>query len=366
MSQSLELPTDKAAEKSSGSAGKKIFLGCVVLILLMAASLGFLLFQGRLVSVQNTITPDITSIISPIGAPLTSVLVVSGAHVKKGDVLARLDLSEYRKQLPYAQALVRGAFPTAQETGQMVEAAQNAEGDMVNRIALARQEEKSKLVLLEEFSVVHARALLQLRSIQSDSAQRARAQQVEVQARQQLENARAAYEHASRSRMAVEATLQALRSRRLSGAFNSTGMNPNLPSQEISDVIIAPEDGHIIGEVPIVGQVIQKNTPAFTLLPEHGTIIKAASHMPHKDAVNLKTTTPVFLVSESTLLFGSISQIIHDGEVSILAVHFTAEGKDFDTIVKTLESGKAKIVFWPENRLQEYVPLDVLGLLSYL
>ncbi len=366
MSQTLEIPTGKAPKEPSCSAGKKIFLGCIVLILLMAGAVGFFLFQGRLVSTQNTLNPDITPVISPVGAPLTSVLATSGMQVKKGDVLARFDLSEYRKQLPYAQALVRGVFPTAQETGQMVEEAQNAEGDMVNRIALARQEEKSKLLLMEELSVAHARALLQLRGLQSDSPQRARAQQVETQARQQLESARTAYEHASRGRMAVETTLQALRSRRLSGAFNSTGMNPNLPTQEISDVITAPEDGHIIGEVPTVGQVIQKGTPVFTLLPEHGTIIKAASHVPHKDAVNLETTTPVFLVSESTLLFGSISQIIHDGDMSILAVHLNAEGEDFDTIVKALESGKVKMVFWPKNWLQEHVPVEVLGLLSYL
>ncbi len=368
MSQVLEMPTGKAPKekKNTSTKGKMFIFTLLILGALALIALGVILFQGRLVSTQNTVTPDSIAVISPISAPFTEVLVTHGSEVQKGAIIARLDLSDYRAQLPHANVLVRGAVPNAQQTEKLVHEAQSAEADMVNRVALARQEENAKHALMEKLSVAHAKALLHLRSLSTTSKNYATAQQAERDVRDQLNNAKGAHEYASRSRMAVEGVLYSLRAQRLARGHGIPAVSPAIPIEEIADHLVAPVDGYIIGTVPAQGQVVQKDTPAFTLLPSKGTLLKAASHVTRQEANALRTSTPVFLVADGALLHGNITQILHDGDVSVIALEINAEGKDFEAIMGAVQSGKGKVVFWPNSWLQEHVPPAFLALLSYI
>ncbi len=363
MSPVLEMPPSE--QKSPLRSKKKAFILGMLALALLLVGMGFFLHQGRIVNTQHRISPVVVHITSPLSVAFTEIFVAHGSKVEQGSLLARLDLSAYTSQLAHANALVRGALAQtplneAQRT-QIIEKAQSAEADMVQRVALARQEENAKHELMEKLSVTHAKTLLYVRGMQTPTPA---AKQAEQHAKQQLEQARAAHEYASRNRSNVESVLHKLRAQRT--AQGLTGIPADgLNLENISDQLTAPAGGHIVGNVPLAGQVVQKDTIAFSLLPSTNTKLQATAQLPQEEAVKLTLQGPVFMAAQGTLLEGTIQQIIHDSPVSLVTVTLNAQGEDFDALMKSTEEGKSTLVFWPEAWVQTHIPHSILRTLSY-
>ncbi len=360
MSPVLEMPASAPPQKVS--TGKKFFFSLFLMVALVLGAIIFLLFQNRIVSTQSVVTPVVIPITTPLTTALTDIFVQEGSHVKQGALLARLDIKEYARHLPHAQALVRGAMPS---TAHRVQEAQQAEADMVNRIAIARHEEKAKHTLVEKLSVEHAKALLYMRSIQGNAQKKAAASQAEQSARNQLEQARAAHEFASRTRSSIETVLHNLRAQRRAQG-QSMGTGTAMAVQEINNELTAPIEGYVMGSLPHVGQVLQKDSLVLNILPTADTQLKVSTHVPKEQTSKLSLQTTTYLVSGNTLLRGNVQQILHDSSVSIVSITFNASGQDYEALATTMQQGQAKIVFWPQSWIQQYIPVEVLALLSYL
>ncbi len=362
MSPVLEMPVTVVDRKPKKKKFPRVFL---LFICVFLAILAIFLYQGRIISTQNTFSPILIDIKSPLSATYTEVFVNHGTTVQKGGILARFDISDYVSQLPNANVLVAGALPTPEQTEKMVKEAQSAEADMVNRIALARHEENAKHALMEKLSVEHARAQLHLRSIQEKAA-REKAQQRVQQAQEALQQAKNAHEEASRQRMAVEGILHNIRAERYAQGMGVAAVNPKIPVESIADHIVAPQDGRIVGQAPTVGQVIQKGELVFNLMPSSGAQFIAVAHMKHKEASSLRINMPAFLLAGDILLQGTVIQIIQEGDKNLVSLSLQAQGQDFAALDAALAAGDSKAVFWPNTWIRKYIPNAVLSLLCYV
>ncbi len=363
MSPVLEMPPSE--QKRPLRSKKQLFILVICAVALFLMGMGFFLHQGRIVNTQHRISPVVLHVTTPLSVAFTEVFVAHGSKVEQGSLLARLDLSAYTSQLPHANALVRGALPQSPlndaQRSQIIEKAQSEEADMIQRVALARQEENAKHELMEKLSVTHAKTLLYVRGMQTPTQT---AKQAEQHARQRLDQARAAHEYASRNRSNIESVLYKLRAQRMAQGLTTIPFD-NVNMESISDQLTAPADGYIVGDVPLAGQVVQKDTIAFSLLPSTNTKLQATAQLPQEEAVKLTLQGPVYLTAQGTLLEGTIQQIIHDAPISLVTVTLNAQGKEFDALIQNMEDGKSTLVFWPEKWVQTYVPHFILRALSY-
>ncbi len=261
MSSMLEIPPPKTTRR------KKRFLP-IVFFLLALAALPFWLYITAIQSNSSVLSLQLLAINSPITTQITEMLTQQGQAVQKGQVLARINLSGYEQNLGHAMALTRGTYGGAQ-TAHRVATAQGAEADTVNRIAMARHEENTQRMLVEQLSVDHAKALLHLRGMDASNTRAYRAaQQRELQYRQQLQGAKTAFELASRSRAAIEGELYKIRQeRQRAGQSAPTYALGPTQGYTLPDAILAPEDGNIVGSLPVTGQVVEQNNLLFTMLP---------------------------------------------------------------------------------------------------
>ncbi len=363
MSPLLEMPQGSAPQEKHTYAKKKsVFLPLALLILCLGISV-FFIYQGRLISTQNSISAVLVPVPSPLSVAYTEILTNHGMLVSQGSPLARLDLSGFAQHLPHAQALVQG-LPQAQRKdtnqAQLIESIQSDEASMVNRIALARQEEQAKRTLMEKLSVEHAKALLHMRSAQESAL--ARAQATERKIREQLEQAKAAYEFASRTRSAIESVLQQLRAQRRSQM--PVTVNQNIPA--ITEQLLAPVEGYVVGNPPAAGQVFQKGSPVFMLLPTKNTQLKALVHLPQEDARKLNMDTPSYIKVQNTLLQASVQQIAHNGAVSVVSLLLQVEGEDFEDLMQATQEKETRSIFWPQAWLQNFLPEFVIRILSFI
>ncbi len=362
MSTVLEMPP--STKKTSLNSKKKFFPLFIIVVVLFLMAACFFLYQGRIVNIQHRISPVVIHITSPLSVAFTEVFVEHGSQVEQGSLLARLDVSTYTNHLAHANALVRGALPQTApsevQQAQIIEKAQSAEADMVQRVALARQEEQAKHDLMEKLSVIHARSLLHLRGMQTQTDS---AKQTEQHAKLQLEQARAAHEYASRNRASIENVLHKLRAQRMAQGFSMVPQD-GMHMEHIVDQITAPATGYIVGNVPMAGDVVQKDTIAFSLLPSTNTQLQAVAQIPQEEAVPLFIQGPVYLATPNALLEGNIQKIIHDSPVSLVTVTLNAQGENFETLMKSTEENKSTLVFWPQKWVQKYIPNMALRILS--
>lgn len=223
-----------------------------------------------------------------------SVVVKEGDHVKKGQVLAKLDASGYARRMDEAgrdaaSLRVIAGPPTMDETAARLKEAQDSEQEMVQRMALARQDEDVKQKVREERVAEHVRAQLALRSLDSQGGERAvgsgryaAAKQAENQARIAKERAIVEFEQVSLVRAAMDQELTRVRAETLRykqlvsrnryapqyvlGALGAA-MNA-APQQVVDGNLYAPQDGRIMRGIAAAGQTVQRGEPVILLLPE--------------------------------------------------------------------------------------------------
>ncbi|MXO66089.1 HlyD family efflux transporter periplasmic adaptor subunit [Altericroceibacterium endophyticum] len=132
--QSPTLPTEETPDLPQDKKGrrKKLFIIFgVVLVVIAALVLAWqLIFAWRSVSTDNAyVGADVAQVTPLVSAPVSAVLVEDTQHVKKGDVLVRMDDSDARLALQQAEAQLaqaRRRFRQTAATGQSLDARSTA------------------------------------------------------------------------------------------------------------------------------------------------------------------------------------------------------------------------------------------------
>ena len=250
--------------------------------------------SGRVTSTWAMLDGMVYAVSSEFPAKVESVAVREGDRVKKGQVLARLDVRAYAGRVGEAgreAAALRAMAgpPSIEETAARLKQAQDSEQEMVRRIALARHDEDLKQKAREERVAEHVRAQLALRSLDSQGGERAvgstryaAAKQAEAQTRLAKERAIVEFEQVSLVRAAIDQELarvraEALRYKQLAsnnryapkyvaGALGAA-MNA-VPQNAVDGNLYAPQDGRILRGIAMPGQSVQRGEPVVLLLPE--------------------------------------------------------------------------------------------------
>lgn len=250
--------------------------------------------SGRVTSTWAMLDGMVYAVSSEFPAKVESVAVREGDRVKKGQVLARLDVRAYAGRLGEAGREAAGLRamagpPSIEETAARLKQAQDSEQEMVRRIALARHDEDLKQKAREERVAEHVRAQLALRTLDSQGGERAvgsaryaAAKQAEAQTRLAKERAIVEFEQVSLVRAAIDQELarvraEALRYKQLAsnnryapkyvaGALGAA-MNA-VPQNAVDGNLYAPQDGRILRGIAMPGQSVQRGEPVVLLLPE--------------------------------------------------------------------------------------------------
>ena len=248
---------------------------------------------GRVTSTWAMLDGMVYAVSSEFPARVDAVTVREGDRVKKGQVVARLNVSDYASRMAEAGREVAGLRvmgpPSMEETSARLKQAQNSEQEMTHRIALARHEEDLKQKNREERVAEHVRAQLALRTLDSQggehavgSARYAAARQTEMQTRLAKERAIVEFEQVSLVRAAMDQELARVRDETLrykqmasrnryapqyvTGALGAA-MNA-APQQVVDGNLYAPQDGRILRGMAMPGQSVQRGDPVVLLLPE--------------------------------------------------------------------------------------------------
>lgn len=249
--------------------------------------------SGRIASTWAMLDGMVHAVSSEFPARVESVAVREGDHVKKGQVLARLDVSGYALRMGEAGREAAGLRvmagpPGIEETAARLKEAQESEQAMVQRIALARHDEDMKRKAREDRVAEHVRAQLALRSLDNQGGERAvgsaryaAAKQAEFQTRLAKERAIVEFEQVSLIRAAIDQELARVRAETLrykqmasrnryapqyvAGAL--AAMNA-APQQVVDGNLYAPQDGRILRAISAQGQTVQRGEPVVLLLPE--------------------------------------------------------------------------------------------------
>ena len=248
---------------------------------------------GRVTSTWAMLDGMVYAVSSEFPGRVDAVTVREGDRVKKGQVVARLDVSGYARRMAEAGREAAGLRvmgpPSMEETAARLKQAQNSEQEMVHRIALARHEEDLKQKNREDRVAEHVRAQLALRTLDSQggehavgAARYAAARQAEMQTRLAKERAMVEFEQVSLVRAAMDQELARVRDETLrykqmasrnryapqyvTGALGAA-MNA-APQQVVDGNLYAPQDGRILRGMAMPGQNVQRGDPVVLLLPE--------------------------------------------------------------------------------------------------
>lgn len=262
------------------------------LLLIFAGGVLWWLGQGRIVSDRAVLDAMVHVVAPEFSAPVEVFYVKEGDRVLRGQPLLRMDARAYSARIGEAgreAAALRGMAgpPTMEETAARLKAAQDAEQDMVRRLALVRNEEDAKLQLRQERVSTHVRLQLQLRSMDSQGGERSvgknryvEATQAEVQARRHMEQAKAEFEEASRMRAAMEQELgrirqEMLRFKQMASQQRYAPVAPNAQRSQPVQVdanLYAPVDSRVLRVLGAPGRAAQRGEALILLLPEGASV----------------------------------------------------------------------------------------------
>lgn len=248
-------------------------LTVVLAALLLVLALWWLSNGGR-ESRWAVLDADMVPVMTDYSAPLRQVMTQPGMHVDAEQVVAKLDVSAYARELARAGQEMAGLVPDMEEAAQRMQQAQAAEEDMVTRLAKARNEEAVSLQERDNSVTAHVQAQIALRGIQPYQGKAAyeRARQAEAAARARMEQAREAYEKASRSRAALDQELQRIRTEvqlaraRQGRPAASANRAVQLPPPD--ENLYAPVSGTVTNVLHSAGQTLQPGNPVLLIAPD--------------------------------------------------------------------------------------------------
>ncbi|MGE9986151.1 HlyD family secretion protein [Desulfovibrio sp. SGI.169] len=280
----LEMPARK--KPSMGGLIRRLRLVAFLAALCFLLAAGWWWLDGGRVAGAWAMLDGMVYTVSPeFSARLDSLDVREGDMVAAGQPVGRMDTGGYARRLNEAGREAASLRPpNMEEMAGRLRQAQEAEKDMVTRLAQARHEEEAKRRQREERVVAHVRAQLDLRALNSQGGERAAgksryaaAQRAEAEARARMEDAKADFERVSRMRAAMEQELgrirdEVLRARQLASrnryaAPGSARASAPLPFQA-DGVLYAPVSGRVLRGGATPGQMVQGGEPVLLILPD--------------------------------------------------------------------------------------------------
>ncbi len=272
-----------------------------VLVLLFLGGVWLWLFQGRIASDHAMLDAMVHVVAPEFSAPVEGFFVREGDSVRRGQPLLRLNARAYHDRLAEAGregAALRGMAgqalgpPTMEESAARLKAAQEAEQNMVRRLALARNEEDARLRLQQDSVALHVRLQLDLRSLDAQGGERvvgksryATAVASEAQARRQMELSKVEHEEASRMRTALEQELgrirqEMLRYKQMASRQRYAPMPSDRPGgahkgqdSPLADAnLYAPVDGRVLRITGVAGQMARSGEALVLLLPDGAAV----------------------------------------------------------------------------------------------
>lgn len=317
------------ASRSQGAPVFTLFVCGVALVFAGLCALAYWLLSGRVEARTAQLEGALVAVIAPITAHVSEVAAPEGTLVAQGQVIARLEADNWRIFEAEARALLP-RMPSPQEGAARVAAAQSAEENITQRFALARHEETARQRIHEQAVLEHVRSELHMRGLDAGtraiSAQaREQAHHAETVARQRMEQARDAFEHASRGRVAVEQELRRLRyewenarargptgPNGTTGTTGPTGTDSAIAPQAQRDptLLRAPSAGRIVGSLA-PGQLLVRGESALALAPADGAQIWVTAQVRRDQASALRPGLPCLVRAEGldTLLYGTLHDL---------------------------------------------------------
>lgn len=298
----LEMPSGEAPQEpprpGAGASGRLascrkwlrwLPLTVVLAALLLVLALWWLSDGGR-ESRWAVLDANMVPVVTEYSAPLRQVMTQPGMHVDANQVVARLDVSAYARQLARASQELAGLAPGVQEAAQRMQQAQEAELDMVTRLATARNEEAVSLEQRNRSVTAHVQAQIALRGIQPYQGKAAyeRARQAEAAARARMEQAREAYEKASRARAALDQELQRIRTEaqlarsRQGQPAARAGRSIQMPPPD--ENLYAPVSGTVTQVLQSAGQTPQPGNPVLLIAPDDTAAWWVMAYYPAEEA----------------------------------------------------------------------------------
>ncbi|WP_165174427.1 HlyD family efflux transporter periplasmic adaptor subunit [Desulfovibrio sp. ZJ369] len=326
----LEMPARKK------SLAARLLRLSVLMSALAALLLGlswWWLASGRVDSVWGMLDGMIYTVSPDFSGHLAEINVREGERVEARQPVARMDADAFARQLRRAGQEAAGLRPPdMQETAARVKQAQEAEKDMVLRLAQARHEEEAMRARRDERVTEHVRAQLALRSLDSQGGERmvgksryATARRAEAEARARMQSAKDEFEQASRVRAALDQELGrvrdeilrarqwASRNRYAPAAVAGPSTEP-LPAQ-VDDRLYAPVSGRVLRALAASGQILQRGDPVMLILPEGSDRTQAfwvLACFPLESQQNIKVgqTCDVRLTAGGETVRGQVAEVL--------------------------------------------------------
>ena len=243
-----------------------------------------------------------------------------------------MDAGDYARHLREAgQEAASLRPPDMAEMAGRLRQAQEAERDMVQRLAQARHEEEAKRRRREKRVTEHVRAQLNLRSLDSQGGERAAgksryaaAQRAEAETRARMEDAKADFEQVSRMRAAMDQELgrvrdEVLRAKQLASrnryaAPGSSRTAAPLPVRA-DGTLYAPVNGRVLRGSAAPGQVVQGGEPVLLILPEGADAaqsfwVQAYFPLAAGEAIRAGQVCEVRLTPDGMRLSGTVAEVL--------------------------------------------------------
>lgn len=291
--QYLEMPQGKQGGKMSGLLrGRGPVVVAAVLLVALVALASWWLASGRVDSLHAQLDGNVFMVTPQVSGTLAEISVAEGDHVRAGQPVGRVDISGYDRHVRQAgQEIAALRMPGMEEMAGRVRQAQEAERDMVTRLAQARHDEEIKQRVRDEAVMAHVQAQLAMRGLQPQpngkmDSRYANAQRAEQAARQRMEQAKADFEQVSRVRAAISGELQRVRDEIMmakqlaarqrfapyrDGMGSAPRSNPRsypASAPAADGTLYAPVDGTIVKSRVATGQLVQNGDAVLLLAPD--------------------------------------------------------------------------------------------------
>lgn len=289
--------------------------------------------SGRVDSVWGVLDGMIYTVSPDFSGPLAEVMAREGDRVEAQRPVGRMDAKGFARQLRQAgQEAARLRPPDMQETAARLKQVQEAEKDIVLRLAQARHEEEAKRAQRDERVTEHVRAQLAMRSLNSQGgspalgkSRYAAAQRAEMEARARMQSAKDEFEQVSRMRAALDQELsrirdEMLRARQLASRNRyappaSAGPSPEPLPVQVDDRLYAPVSGHVLRTLAAPGQMLQRGDPVMLILPEGSDRSQAfwvLAYFPLESQQDIKVgqACDVRLTAEGETVHGQVAEVL--------------------------------------------------------
>ncbi|WP_051384339.1 HlyD family secretion protein [Nitratidesulfovibrio termitidis] len=270
---------------------KKRILGILLGVMVLAAGIWYWHGLGKVETDDAQVDGRIFMVSPRVAGYVVDVPVEDNQFVKEGDVLARLDPTEYQVAVAEARAqlaaLQRGVPLELSQTVHRVTGAQAVEEATKRRAAQARDEEDAARYEMERLSTEQAQATLDRRRLEALVGQGAvsreavdRARTADEAAKARLESSRSKLEASSKARAAAEAEMRRVRAEvDLAGtgqvvaeirARQVEAQQAKVRQAELNlewTTVRAPVDGYVTKKNVEPGRMVTRGQPVMAVVP---------------------------------------------------------------------------------------------------